>query len=624
MSKVAIGLIVLALAGAAMCQESQGPFFCDYRTRDQKCYTQLPICKKFSYNTDPQNMGKYEFICQECEQGYEPIPLGVSNLDLSAADHLPQSLTPVHLCRRVEAKDPVYCSHPACRAEIPQCQQYTLTDVVEREGPSGTTIRFGNFLCKQCTDLFQPVSDTPKQFELNPLQPKMLCKRRMGASECGVNCQSEMPGCVFYTASKPEVRNSQSGQEEYAQFYCAEPEPGYESVMTLNKYNTNPNSRKEIAIREYESYDIDCEDLRCRHVFRNCLVYDSISRDDDYNEYICHECRAGFKPRKLPVVAEDYYLLYAEEKYVSLCDAQPLKSVASDIDWEEEMPGCLKITVSDVKFASDGIQVAVYKCEQCADGYEPIDISDPVPVVFGWNLAKNVKPRCRPKAKPEPTVCDDKCRQKLRFCQEYTLTYDPNQAPWIESFTCTKCDDGFVPTQSPDKEPWFYNGEKHVCKRVATPDQIECGELCQENFPNCEQVSISVDPNGHNVYWCHQCAQGFFPINYEDPTPGRLSAEKNPMRNYNTIYLCSEDANELYLSKTDCDASDVSIFDSAPCHNTVNCIRVIEVRNLMTGQVYDKCLQCGQGFRPKTKRPRFYDIDQSLCEKIPKQATKSE
>ena len=621
MSKVAIGLIVLALAGAAMCQEiPEGPINCDYRLRSEKCFTILPWCRTYTITKDPKNEGKTIFTCNSCDPGFEPIPGGVNNLQLIEFQNIPD-VTPfaaraVFLCRRVESKDPLYCSHPACAKELGQCLKYTITNIIEEEIEDGSKIRAGDYTCLECNEMFEPrFKEAQQKLVLDPTIPKLLCKRKLGTGECGENCQDEMPGCSTYTISKPEIRSRDEFPEEFAQFYCNEAENGYESVMRLEKYNTDTAAVKEIAIREYESGDIDCLDLECRHVFPNCHTYVSISQDDDDNAYICRECRAGYKPLKYQVYGKDFHELYTNKQSVQLCELVNQKSVTPDDYWKEEMPGCTKFTITEAKYDEDGEQQAVYTCEQCAAGMEIIHDTNPVAVRKGWDLYDNVKARCRPIAKTNPTPCDEQCRLSLKFCQEYKTGYDADYSDFVERFECTKCDDGFIPTQSPDEEPWYFKTQKHVCKRVPVPE-IDCPEICKETFPNCDRISISKDENGHNVYQCHQCSAGFYPIDYENGVKGRLSAQYNPMRSYNVIYLCSDNPDELYLSKTDCDTADDSIFDSKACHSTVNCDIVAEVRNLLTGKWYEKCLKCPEGYKVKNPRPAYYAYDQSLCEKI--------
>ena len=82
--------------------------------------------------------------------------------------------------------------------------------------------------------------------------------------------------------------------------------------MVLNKYNTEPSFSKQTTLREYQSPKIDCNDMKCRHVFPNCKTYYSISQSDQDNKYQCLECHAGYKPLPNPVEAEDFFLLYNE------------------------------------------------------------------------------------------------------------------------------------------------------------------------------------------------------------------------------------------------------------------------------------------------------------------------
>ena len=86
--------------------------------------------------------------------------------------------------------------------------------------------------------------------------------------------------------------------------------------MVLTKYNTETFFSKQITLREYQSPKIDCNDMKCRHVFPNCKTYYSISQSDQENQYNCLECHTGYTPLADPVQAEDFNLLYNDKKFI--------------------------------------------------------------------------------------------------------------------------------------------------------------------------------------------------------------------------------------------------------------------------------------------------------------------
>ena len=283
------------------------------------------------------------------------------------------------------------------------------------------------------------------------------------------------------------------------------------------------------------------------------------------------------------------------------------------------MPGCKKLTVSNVENLEDGTQVAVYTCDQCDAGLEVIVNTEPQGDHDEWDLFENVKNVCRQVSSKTPIACDAQCRKRLRNCNSYTIKYDDDEPEYVEDIQCVECDEGYTPVKSLVEEPWYYMDEVHVCKRKSTDAPIPCDDLCKESFPNCEEVKVTTDPEGHSVYECTKCSTGFHPIDYEDGQKGRLSDKNSIMRQYNTIFLCTNDPNEVYVDKIDCDEGDASIFDSKACHSTINCLTLVDVNNLLTGESFYKCLKCGSGFRPKKIRNHIYDIDQSICERIPTQ-----
>lgn len=607
-------IVCLALLAGVFAQS--GTVDCDFRNQDSLCFKMLPLCKRYSYAPDAKNPGKHVFTCEHCDFGYGVIRGGVGNTLLNEFDQVPDfsqtSQTSLQLCQRVEAVDPIYCSHPVCKAELPYCRRYTLTNLREEEVEDGSFARAGHFECVECEDMFEPYKEFADELILDG-RPKYLCRRKMEARECGENCQSEFPGCQFYSTSKPEFREDEIQSVEFAQFLCKTPLNGYSPNMIAQKFHTHTNRVKEITVRNYQSGLIECNDLKCKHVFPNCKSFYWIMHDGQISTYYCKQCRDGYKPISEGKEGEDFNLMYNKKEEIELCMIQESYDITLDKDWRSEVPGCKRLRISNVGVTPSGKEVASYKCLQCDDGLEEFVDEYPTEVRPGFELAENFKIRCRPKATPEPKQCDDECKKKLRFCDAYTAIYEEGYPSYALKYTCTTCQPGFVATHDPDLSPWFHSNERHVCKRNPTPEVIDCPEMCKQNFPGCDKIEITIDQGGHNTYRCAQCAAGMYPINYEDSSKGYLSKLTNIMRAYNTIFLCSDNADEVYMYKVDCTEEEVSLFDPPACHALVNCKTGVKALNLRTGSQYYKCVDCPSGWSLKSQVPHVYDIDQSRC-----------
>src|SRR3990167_6333333 len=290
-------LICLALVSKLLAQS--GTVDCDYRFTDSLCYQLLPMCKRYTYAPDANNPGKHVFTCEHCDFGYGVIKGGVKNLTLNEFDQVPDfsntSFKVLNLCQRVESVEPVYCSHKACKAELPYCRKYTLTNIKEEEVEDGTFVRAGHFECQECESMFQPIREFADELILDG-RPKYLCRRKMEARECGENCQTELPGCQYFSISKPEFREDEIQSVEFAQFFCKIPMPGYSPNMISQKLHTFPDRVKQVTIRAYESGLLECNDLKCKHVLPNCKSYYWVMHDGRTSTFYCKECRAGYKP----------------------------------------------------------------------------------------------------------------------------------------------------------------------------------------------------------------------------------------------------------------------------------------------------------------------------------------
>lgn len=584
---------------------------CDFRNKESKCSRNIPFCISYSVQQSSKFKDRALFTCDQCENGFEKVSEGVDNVEIYEGETLPKGEQVLNLCQRSESKDPndvLYCSHKICQKELPECLKYRAYDFQIQED-----VKTAVFQCLECTLLFEP--NPPSAFFTEQEFSKNVCTRIVESRECGSKCQEEFPGCLEYELTSKRTTLREGNFIEIGSFRCLEAEPGYSPSMRIVEGSTNPREVKEIAIREYESPPIDCNDFKCRHVLPSCKKYFSISENDDNNKYTCLECRVGYEPKEFGLFGKDFHIMYSQGVSLELCSLKDNVRLEADPEWREEVPGCKVVSTVLSKGRTDGLEYAQYKCDQCDEGLEVLVEDDPVPVFSDFDLASNTKIRCRPLPVSTPAKCDERCRDRLSHCQEYTSVYEEYRPKFVEAFACSKCDLGFTPTHDPDNEPWFYNKEKHVCKRAKTYEPETCRGECQETFPNCDQITVDVDPEGHNTYFCNQCSEGYYPINYEDAFPGRLSQRDHPMRNRNTIYLCVSNKNEIYTDYVNCDEADESIFGSQACRDTSNCEVVGLVYNLLTGQSYYKCLVCGPGYVQRLGAPHPYDIDQRYCVK---------
>lgn len=611
-------LIVILVVGALVSSSiAQNEVKCDYRTQDSNCMDVLPFCKSYTYEKGQDE--KYTFKCSSCDNGFDPIPQGVSGLSLDTTFQVPASADPnffIELCQRVSSIEDLWCNNLVCHKELPHCNKYRVENVEPGLDIEGKEIFVAEYTCLECTSLYEPIPTQKVSAPIDSKHTKSLCHRKMEARECGEQCQKEFPGCLFYVVKNREYATSADGQTvENADFHCIQPMPGYNSIMRPEKYTALHSTPKEIVQRNYESGRVDCNDLTCTHVFPNCLAYGSISIDESRNAYRCIECRDGFKAKDYDVYGKDYFMLNYFKEPLNLCEIQAFTGKETDDDWRDEIPGCKKLTVSKVGNIA-GRQIAHYTCNECDEGLEPI-LDGESDFVSSWGLANNLKYRCRPKVIAEAIECTGECRNMLKNCVSYSATYDERMPAYLLKYECLKCDSGFYATSEPEFDVWNSRIEKNVCKPEVIEGAKECDELCQETFPNCKRISITESIEKHNIYQCNECEQGYSPISYEEDNAGILSNPKSAMRRSNQIFLCSNNPDEIYLAHTDCSDTEMAVLDSLACHKTINCLTVVEARDLKTGNKYEKCVKCPAGFKVKETQPHPYDIDQRACERVP-------
>jgi len=587
----------------------------------EPCYMSMPYCQVYEYTTDETNDGRYVYKCKQCETGFIPTD-PIANLVRTPGKHIPDLAASkitdkyLNLCKLdPNNQKPIPCTHIFCRSMFPLCATFTAKNVGYN---TATKKQTATFKCEQCLLVYQPntlESQITGDFDENKVYK--ACVRAEETRECGFNCRFEFPGCSKYQVSRVRVtKNKDNSLSETASFQCLEGAPGYQPINEKVTMSSDVIYQRNLALREYISNILTCSnDAICSSVMPNCNKYYTMAVDNIYTIYNCTECRSGFEPKKIKVQNVDQLVLYNVKQTMETCMPIARSKFATDAAWKLEVPGCDVLTVSDVTEKA-GRYYARYSCDQCSNGFVRVEDNELVPVQNGWFTTDRVKVRCRPVEVKMEAACDENCRKKFPYCRKYTAVFEQGSEFKFETFRCTECDEGFEPTTTPDRELFYIGIEKVVCKRRPTPGEVDCPEVCKANFPFCDRLSIAHDQDGHNIYQCHKCQDGYYRIPYET-IPGRLSAKDHFMRKFNQIYLCSDSPNDVYINKEICDYTDPRASDAELCEGTVNCRVVVQVKRLDIPWEEAKCLKCIDGYRPKMKLPHPYDIDQSLCEKIP-------
>lgn len=602
-------LTVLAVVAAAPTTAT-----CNWRVDGEECITQVPFCHTFEY-TQEEMPEFYTYRCLKCHSGYQPTaPKGgirkAQFTDLPSFEG--EDYEYLQLCELAGNDEEVNCSNSLCHTMLPGCIRYKFSDKIEEDG-----IMEGRFTCLECKPQFDINEDPAERFGVvNYDLAKRVCKRREEERECGQNCQAEFPGCVYYKVSKVSATRADDHWVETAYFTCLSGYPGYHALNRALHSDTNPDIVKEIAVREYESPAIDCMDYQCKNVLPNCKKYFTLSSSEFRTAYTCLECKSGFKSTG-SIYGEDFSALFLKQQFLHVCEAQESTGLECDEDCQLEVPGCQILSILEPKYISSDYQTARYICEKCGRGFIKVDDTTPVPVHMGWTSQNNIKIRCRPEEVKTPIECNEECQKRFPHCLKYTSIFEDMSAFDYEKFECHQCEAGYEPTTEPDIEPWYLMREESVCRRVINPVPFDCGGPCKVNFPNCDRLSISREQNGHNVYQCHQCESGYYPISYEDEVSGRLSIQDHYMRKFNKIYLCSNRNNEVFIDLTVCAETDLRRIEYKACQLTVNCKAVVTAKRFDSSDKYFKCLECHSGAVPKKSSPYPYDIDLSLCEDKP-------
>ena len=584
---------------------------CNWRIDGEECITQLPFCQTFEYLQEDSS-DLYTYRCLKCQSGYRPTAWrgGIRKIEFSdLPDFEGESFKSLHLCELAGNDEEVNCSNDLCKAMLPGCIRYKFSERKEEDG-----VVEGLFTCLECKPQFDA---NPEQSERTGIvdykTAKRVCKRREEERECGAQCQAEFPGCVYYKVAKVSAVNTEDGWVETAYFTCLSGYPGYHALNRALHSDTILETVKEIAVREYESPSIDCTDYQCKNVLPNCRKYYTLTSDEFRTGYTCLECKPGYKSTGM-VYGKDFNTLFLQQQLLYVCEAEETINFECDDDCQLEVPGCEVLSITEPTYISFNYQTAVYTCERCAAGYVKVEDTTSSQVHNGWGSLKNIKIRCRPQEVASPAECNQECQKRFPHCLMYTSVFEFMSPYNYQKFQCHQCEPGYEPTSEPDIEPWYIVREESVCRRVVSPTPFDCGDQCKVNFPNCDRLSITREENGHNLYQCHQCQAGFFPIPYEDEVAGRLSIMDHFMRKFNKIYLCSDRKNEVYMDLTFCTENDLRRVEYEACQMTVNCRAAVTARRFDSLEKYLKCVECHNGTVPKKTLPNPYDIDLSLCQ----------
>lgn len=610
--------IFLRISSCAVIRKS-----CDYLLRKDRCYKILPFCKTWTYVEEENFKGTYLFKCEICETGFEPIEKGVGRLTLSEGEDIPDpyamNMDSVQLCRRVET-DNVFCAHPTCKKELPFCRKYNVKNIQEGTVAVKGIKTIADFECTECEPLFEPYPKNRilKNATLSPLIPKLLCSRKEETRECGNQCEIEFPGCKKYSVSNVQRSVISGEQIEFAMFRCLQALPGYEISMNMVRATTNPSVQKNIALKQYETEVIKCDDIKCRHILPDCKEWSAINYNQDSSEFSCEKCREGYQPRS-PVRSYDYFSHWFYSKNLQVCEIKEVQGAVCGEECQEELPGCLKYTVWSVSSNLDGTQRAKYSCDQCKDGFLRLEDTNPVVVQSTWEISDRTKVRCYPKPTPDPTLVEGSLKDILPNCRLYSSKYDPQISYDYLLYECSECYAEFEPSPLQEIFEWYSRDERPVCRRIRREETygVPCDQNCQKTFPGCGKIKIMDDYSGRKAYHCTQCLDGWFQIPYETPFKGLLSNPSSPLIMSRKIRLCAQSPSILYIDREEC-LPGGNYIDSVRCSMYKNCRTILTVSDFETAEVYDVCDECHQGFTLKMKKPHPYDDDQTLCEPVNK------
>jgi hypothetical protein len=577
---------------------------CNYRHfPDDSCSNYLPNCQVYELRAINIEDDTYSYSCKKCDSGFdptEPKESKMGNLNFLPLDRL-------QLCRRVESRSPLYSNTMnSISFELPSCYRYTVTDLRDDE----TAL----FTCLECNDemYYSPVQAGVRG-SLSTEVTKQVCIRKEGDYECGATCRLlEYPGCEKFRILTR--RFDEKLNKSLARVICLKPEAGYEAKMSLEEHPVDSPSVKDIVVPQYQSPVKDCSSRICKLIFPKCEKFYWIGDSQERVKYRCVQCSNGYEPLFIEISGLPFGDLVSEDSQLQLCTIVPENSRRLlEPEWKKEFPGCEDLTIQNIQTNKYGILFAQYICEDCADDYQLVEGVTDLPV---FDRSSN-KYLCRPTPTGEngtPRSCDKECRVKLPGCQEYKLRYDYDidRSSIQVQYFCNKCDSGFEPTGKWTKVSIFDSSEQFdVCEHLPTPAPVPCGPECKDLFPECDEIDIKRDEFREDIYHCTRCAEGFYPMDYEDGARGKISDPDNMLRYTREVHLCAPDQNLIYVDKLDCRFQKTNL-PSNPC-NTSSCLLFIRSKNLLTKQQKVDCVKCPDGFRLK-KNHSLYRNDWEYCE----------
>ena len=570
---------------------------CDKRVfNDEKCHSQVPYCKRFTASVEGLPHVEYTFKCDECEEGFEPE----NKTFKSKSDELRLPRKVLTLCKRVATTSPL-ATIPVLH-ELPNCNIYQVSEL-------DTTSQTARFTCLECKEEFY---FTPEQggvvasTDVNVI--KHVCTRNIGIYECGEVCQREFPGCLkFEIISRRKNPNVQTSTEWLARIHCLEAKINYEVKQAIEDYPIdNKDNVVDLVIPQYQSSVIECTSPLCKVIFPKCEMFAWLSTDPTKSLYSCSKCSPGYYPVDHLVESKSFVDLQAYGTSVYLCEIEAVENRrVVEKEWKEEFPGCEFVSISnpvrDESFFGD--LVATYICNECEDGYEPIR-NNRVYRVFDRHVSKYL---CRPieaqESSPKECKTNDSCKIKLKGCNYYASKYidDSNRDSPLVSYKCVECSYGFTSTKN-WTDPIFFDEVEvlDVCEHIETPGPVPCTDTCQDLFPKCDSVSIKKDKFNDDIYQCHECSEGYYPIDFEDGVKGRISNIHNVLRNQTEVHLCDQNPNHVHISKIDMrlhlnNPPSISLYFGA----LSQCKLVTYFMDLKSRAMGMKCLLCNEGYIPE-------------------------
>jgi len=584
-------------------------FTCDRRYfPDPDCLYLIPYCRAFTAQRIDGDL--YRLVCKICEEGFEPTE--GAEVEFSPSTRSPKSET--LLCRRDYALAPIYTSISArSRGELQYCTRYTVSEI-------DLEANTGRFTCIECEgNLYHTPVTGGVIGSLDPSVRKTVCTRNVGEYECGTLCRTEFPGCErFKIFDRRFDKKATESQEKWrAKVQCLKPIANYMPKMRIEEYLIDSiYTTKDLVVPAYESAATSCSDPLCKLLLPKCDVYYWVADNPEAPTYTCLQCSSGYRPKPYGVKGKPYADLISQAESLPLCDLEPTTSMRIlDEGWMREFPGCDSVTVTKVYDSLSG-QRAVYNCDYCGEGYEAVEAEHDLPVFTNPPTPKYL---CRP-IQGDSFECTNECRFKLPWCRRFATRYFPPSPDSTKiMFKCVECDAGFTPVQDQWTLPQIYDWvvQYDVCEHIPTPEPVPCDTECQAVFPQCEVISIKRDSEKKDTYRCHQCAQGFFPMDYEDEARGMISNPKNRLRESSEIHLCARDEDIILIDKYDFRLTQNKDRLSKIIQAVnFNCNLLGMSFNLNTQQSDSFCLECQPGYTNVPRKSKaYYQIDWSDCVK---------